>query len=575
MDKSNPFNSFDLLDIRVEEARLLKSGAFRSAQMVSYVIFAAGLLLFITNHWTDAIFWTVITLSMVLVTVLYAKFMAPNGISRSNVTNYLRWHLIITFITGSIWGAFAIYFTNPEAHWQVHIASFFLVSITLGGMMKGAVYRAGYLALLVPSLLPFGLYLLVFGSLYAKVIGFGFFVYSAFGYFMSKPMDSVINDGLVAQINKEAAQKIIDQQNEIERLNEEKIRLMASITHDMTQPLIAQRQYIDKLNAEIEDEEQLGLVGKLEIVQQSQERLLEQLVEHSRFENTEIVVAKRAFSLSSVLDKLISEFSGSADQKSIDIIVKNQNITAYSDPLLVERIVRNFLSNAIKYTQTGGSVTVSSASVDQGVEIMVSDNGAGISSADQERIFDEYVRLDQTRHISGLGLGLSIVHKLTDLIGAKVFIKSEIGKGTDICLVIPHDESNSSDDVNVAPQAVQTPLILVVGANDRDQFGGWENLASSWLWRCFKSETIEAAVSLVSIANLKPDLVILDKVFESDAQLADSVQELSDSSLSGLPIIIADDAVKLPKLMNEDYDIQQIGANFKASDLRKLAEKMI
>jgi signal transduction histidine kinase len=575
MDKSDPFNSFDQLDVRVEEARLLKSGAMRSAQMVSYVIFAAGLLLLITNHWTDAIFWIVVTLSMVLVTLLYAKFKAPEGIARNNVTDYLRWHLIITFITGSIWGAFAIYFTDPEAHWQVHIASFFLISITLGGMMKGAVYRAGYLALLVPSLLPFGLYLLVFGSLYAKVVGFGFFVYAAFGFFMSKPMDSVIHDGLVAQINKEAAQKIIDQQHEIERLNEDKIRLMASITHDMTQPLIAQRQYIDTLNAEITDEKHRGVVSKLEIVQNSQERLLEQLVEHSRFEKTEIVVAKKAFDLGPILDKLVSEFNGSAREKNIEIISENHDLTAYSDPLLVERIIRNFLSNAIKYTPKGGRVKLSCILQNENVEIMVSDNGSGISENDQKRIFDEYVRLDQNKHISGLGLGLSIVHRLSELIGGQVHINSELGKGTDICLLIPH-QSQEKDAGHVdADITVQPPLILVIGTDDREEFGGWENLTSSWLWQCFKSDTIDDAVSIVSIANLNPDIVVLDNVFDEQNELAADLQKLENGPLASVPIILVDDENNPLATKFESETIRTISSSFQASDLRKLAQEMI
>lgn len=575
MDKSDPFNSFDQLDVRVEEARLLKSGAFRSAQMVSYVIIAAALLLFITNHWTDAVFWVAITLSMVVVTVLYAKFMAPEGITRNNVTNYLRWHLIITFITGSIWGTFAIYFTDPEAHWQVHIASFFLISITLGGMMKGAVYRAGYLALLVPSLLPFGLYLLVFGSLYAKVVGFGFFVYAAFGFFMSKPMDSVINDGLVAQINKEAAQKIIDQQHEIERLHEDKIRLMASITHDMTQPLIAQRQYIDMLNAEITDEKQRGVVSKLEIVQNSQERLLEQLVEHSRFEKSEIVVAKKMFDMAPILDKLCSEFNGSAREKGIEITVENQSLTAYSDPLLVERIIRNFLSNAIKYTQNDGQVGLSSKLHDNKVEIMVSDNGPGIGSSDQKRIFDEYVRLDQNKHISGLGLGLSIVHRLSKLIGGEVYINSELGKGTDICLLIPHQNAQNDFEQTGADGPVQSPLILVVGTSDREEFGGWENLTSSWLWQCFKSSTIDDAISIVSIANLHPDVVLLDKVYEDQSELNTDLQKLQNGSLASVPIILVNDENDRWATEASSGNIRTISSDFQASDLRKLAEEII
>ncbi|MEP4341934.1 MAG: HAMP domain-containing sensor histidine kinase [Lentilitoribacter sp.] len=442
-------------------------------------------------------------------------------------------------------------------------------------MMKGAVYRPGYIALLVPALLPFGLYLVVFGTPYAKVVGFGFFVYSAFGYFMSKPMDSVINDGLVAQINKEAAQKIIDQQNEIERLNEDKIRLMASITHDMTQPLIAQRQYIDMLNAEIKNEKQLGLVTKLEVVQKRQERLLEQLVEHSRFEKSEIVVAKQMFNLGAVFEKLILEFTASANEKNIEIVDKTDGINAYSDPLLVERIVRNFLSNAIKYTQAGGTVVISCALSEDDVEIKVSDNGAGITPEDQKRIFDEYVRLDQNRHMSGLGLGLSIVHKLTDLIGGKVHIQSELGKGTDICLVIPLCDFMNENDHSGAAEIVQTPLILVIGSNERDAFGGWENLTSSWLWQCFKSETIEAAITLVSIANLKPTLVIFDKCYQDAEELKTDLQLLSKSELTEVPVIVADKETNLPNYNDTLPTIRFIGQEFKASELRKLAEDLV
>lgn len=575
MDKSNPFNSFDLIDVRVEEARLIKSGANRSAQMVGYVIVAAGVLLLIANRWFDAILWFAITSIMVMVTVFYARQMCKEGIDRSNAMRYLRGHLFITFVTGSLWGTFAIYSTDPTSHVEIHLASFFLICITLGGMMKGAVYRPGYIALLVPALLPFGLYLVVFGTPYAKVVGFGFFVYSAFGYFMSKPMDSVINDGLVAQINKEAAQKIIDQQNEIERLNEDKIRLMASITHDMTQPLIAQRQYIDMLNAEIKDEKQLGLVTKLEIVQNSQERLLEQLVEHSRFEKSEIVVAKQTFNLGAVFEKLILEFTASANEKKIEIVDKTDNINAYSDPLLVERIVRNFLSNAIKYTQIRGTVVLSCALNEDDVEIKVSDNGAGITFEDQQRIFDEYVRLDQNRHISGLGLGLSIVHKLTDLIGGKVHIQSELGKGTDICLVIPQCNSMINDDHSGAAQIVQTPLILVIGSNERDEFGGWENLTSSWVWQCFKSETIDAAINLMSIANLKPTLVIFDKSYDDVDALKTDLQLLSKSQLNEVPIIVASEEINLPNYSDGKTAIRFIDQEFKASELRKLAEGMI
>ena len=132
-----------------------------------------------------------------------------------------------------------------------------------------------------------------------------------------------------------------------------------------------------------------------------------------------------------------------------------------------------------------------------------------------------------------------------------------------------------NDDHSGAAQIVQTPLILVIGSNERDEFGGWENLTSSWLWQCFKSETINAAINLMSIANLKPTLVIFDKSYDDVDALKTDLQLLSKSQLNEVPIIVASDEINLPNYSDTMPAIRFIDQDFKASELRKAAEGMI
>ncbi|MBO6919127.1 MAG: hypothetical protein JJ858_11900 [Rhizobiaceae bacterium] len=116
---------------------------------------------------------------------------------------------------------------------------------------------------------------------------------------------------------------------------------------------------------------------------------------------------------------------------------------------------------------------------------------------------------------------------------------------------------------------------MVVGINDRDEFGGWENLTSSWLWQCFKSNTLNDAITLVSIANLKPNLIVLDNVYNNQNELIVDLQKLENNALAGVPVIISDDQINPDWLLEFSREIRTIVPGFKASDLRKSAEEII
>lgn len=144
--------------------------------------------------------------------------------------------------------------------------------------------------------------------------------------------------------------------------------------------------------------------------------------------------------LQELLDHLHHEYSSHADQKSLDLSID----THLSDPILVthrpylEEIVRNFLTNALKYTERG-RITLRASDTPEGITISVEDTGIGISHADQRRIFDRFYRAEnyQTRQTEGIGLGLYISFKLARKLGADLNLDSQLGSGSTFSIILP------------------------------------------------------------------------------------------------------------------------------------------
>lgn len=427
----------DLTDIRVEEAKLLQANALRSAQIVSVIIILIALLLFFSAGMNLTLIWLASTGTMVLVTILYAKYRLPQGINRSNVFDYLKGHLLVTALTGATWCAFAIYSVDPSSYLSVFITSFFLTTLTLGDMMPGAIYRPAYLTLASVILIPFGMYLILQEDIILKLMGLGFFSYFIFGFTISRRTDDTVAEGIKAAINRENIEKIYAQGKEIERLNEEKARFLAAISHDMSQPLLAQRNFIKSLKTYIDSPEHVELLQNIDAAQLMQEQLHQDLADFIQIGKSDIPVNKMRFDLKQNLEKLVLEFASAADARDIDLSFEVPATYVHTDPILLNRIVRNLLSNAIKFAPINGTVKISIAERNKETCIVISDNGPGIPIDQREQVFKEYVRLDNLTNASGLGLGLSIVKHLTKAIGAKVSLDSNSSGGTDAKLILP------------------------------------------------------------------------------------------------------------------------------------------
>jgi two-component system phosphate regulon sensor histidine kinase PhoR len=227
--------------------------------------------------------------------------------------------------------------------------------------------------------------------------------------------------------------------HDITRLKQlEKIRqdFVANVSHELRTPLTTIKGYTETLLDGALKEEVAPEF--LQIIQKHADRLtkiVEDLLILSKIETKEFQLKVEAISLPNLMDDIIEFVKESAENKKISLS-RNEipsSLVVKADRSRLEQILINLLDNAIKYTPEGGRVVVSAVERDSGeIQFSVEDNGIGISKGDLSRIFERFYRVDKGRskELGGTGLGLSIVKHLVQAHGGRVWVESQMGKGS-------------------------------------------------------------------------------------------------------------------------------------------------
>lgn len=225
---------------------------------------------------------------------------------------------------------------------------------------------------------------------------------------------------------------------EAERANAVKSRFLAAASHDLRQPLQAATLYLSLLTKQAATADQSELCAKMRAPLQVMRSILDALLDISMLD-TGLVTPKRSnFSLASIFERITNDLRPLAYQKGLRFICPETSLVVNSDAALLERIVENLASNAIRYTMEG-SVTVDAERFGDIVRIAVVDTGIGIPDNAREKIFEEYFQYDNpARNIKkGLGLGLAIVKRLALLLNHPIQVKSTVGAGSTFAIDVP------------------------------------------------------------------------------------------------------------------------------------------
>ncbi|WP_153146697.1 ATP-binding protein [Dechloromonas sp. H13] len=240
---------------------------------------------------------------------------------------------------------------------------------------------------------------------------------------------------------RDATLELSAQKDEAERASRAKSRFLAAASHDLRQPLHALALFAADLQRQVRSGnlgELSRLSGQISSSTGALGEMLDSLLDISRLDVAGIQPDIKAFSLNPMLERLASSFRRAAVDRNQALIFQPTRLWAESDPQMVERMVANLLSNALRYTPDGGRILVAVRRRGRNVLIEVRDNGPGIAPEHQAAIFAEFYQIGNAAREQGkgLGLGLSIIDRLARALGIEIRLRSKVGHGTTFGLLI-------------------------------------------------------------------------------------------------------------------------------------------
>lgn len=324
----------------------------------------------------------------------------------------------------------------------------------------------------------------------------------------------------VREVNRELTEEIERRQEteealqaakaEAENANASKTRFLALASHDILQPLNAARLYLEAIEHDQLNEKTHQLITKVDNALDSTENLLSTLLAIAKMEQGALQPKWKHVELNTILQPLIHEYTVLAEQRQLEFRAHTRSgVIVYTDPTYLRRIIQNFLSNAIKYTEHG-RVLLGVRLHGQQVEINVWDTGPGIPEQQHERIFEAFIRYHKGS-TSGVGLGLSVAKRMATQLKCPIRIDSVLGKGSRFSVQIPMGEV--AQVVRQKPASIRqthTGSLHIICVDDNpENLNALKALLEKWGSTCTLFTSTSDALEYAR-ANPKPDGVLLD-----------------------------------------------------------------
>lgn len=442
-------------------------------------------------------------------------FLARGKLLTASSEAKLRHFCVSSFILGLLWAGYLVAFAGSETgDHAIYLSSVLIAGVIAASLTSTSLYLRLYYLFSLPAILAFFAMLTLASDVEHLALGGLMLIF----YAMCSHVAGVLNQRLTESFklrfeNLDVLEELRKQKASAERANQSKSRFLAAASHDLRQPLHALAYFLEAQRLSMDDDPPYA--DKIESTLQSLESLFDGLLDISQLEGGGIEVHPVHFGCSELINKVVSMHDEQARRKGLTILAEQLDFTAYSDPRLVERIIGNIVSNAIRYTDVGAVSIRIAETNDSHLVLTVSDTGRGISDQEIEHIFDEFyqVRQASTDQRQGLGLGLSIVKHLGELLDLKVLVKSEIERGTHFSVVLPKGDAKlvetAEPKLSVQPTELEGKNILLV--EDEAEVREATRVAlERWGCQVVACESGQQAKLCITEQNLKIDFVIAD-----------------------------------------------------------------
>lgn len=328
----------------------------------------------------------------------------------------------------------------------------------------------------------------------------------------------------------EATLGIQREKDAAERATLAKSHFLAAASHDLRQPLHALGLFVAALSQSDAADQEPELVAHIRSATDTLQNLLDAILDISRLDSGTVEPRVRPFALGPLLERIQRSLGLVAEHKGLRFRLRSTQAWVNSDEEMIQRILLNLVSNALRYTHRGGVLLAARVRPDA-VRIEIWDTGSGIPEASRQEIFDEYVQLENPERdrAKGLGLGLAICRRLTDMLKVPLGVRSQPGRGSVFWISLPRVPAEAepvaaSFDAGDELARLDGTVLVV----DRDPLvrAGMETAISGWGARVVLAGNAEQALVRCVEGGTMPDMVICNLNLPGRQNGIDLVQEL-------------------------------------------------
>ncbi len=448
-----------------------------------------------------------------------------------------------TLTAGMIWGAW------PMMFYQLYSTEYLLlISTIFAGMVavsaaSGSIYLPSFLSFSVPLIIPLGITHILSGNDSLVLTGLLLLMFLAVNFFLAARGNRQYRELIRSQFeNVELMERLAEEKQIAERAVIAKSRFLAAASHDLRQPLHAMGLFLSALRHREQEPNKLEIIEDMGKSAEALNGLFNSLLDVSRLDAEIIDFVPKHVAAGDMFDALRVQFMQQTDEKGVQLQVEAGSHVFYSDAILLERVLRNLLSNAVQYTNTG-SITMRCEDDGHGSKrVTVRDSGIGIPSESFEDVFSEYYQLNNPARdrTKGLGLGLAIVRRLCELMDMPLKLESIEGQGTQFQLIVPGgDPAQIEQQVVQRAEPMQANGCRALVIDDEVQvLQSMRYMLEGWGCEVLLAESARDALRVMALSAVNPNIIISDYRLRDNHNGVDAVAAVRESMELDIPAII-------------------------------------
>ncbi|MDR2013733.1 MAG: hybrid sensor histidine kinase/response regulator [Rhodanobacter sp.] len=421
---------------------------------------------------------------------------------------------VICLFGGATWGMASTYLVSTNEFVVVILIHAAVLGVCACAIPAYSTHLPTYLAFLLSANLPF--ILINFNTtkplLQLGIVLLGFFVV-AMGW-LGVISNRSFNRLVLLRLKTEKLANDLDHQRKLaEEASRSKSSFLAAASHDLRQPVHALSLLVGALDTQSLAPPVRALVAQMEESITVIASLFDALLDISKLDAGVIEVRPQAFRIDPIMRRVANEYLAEASAKGLALSMVSTTAAVRSDPVLLERILRNLVSNAVKHTGEG-RVLMGCLREKSHLRVLVLDTGPGIPPEEYGRIFTEFYQLNNPERdrTKGLGLGLAIVRRLANLLAYPLLFKSRVGHGSSFGILVPR--ADSAEEVMAIADESTGPLFttgfFVVIDDESAIRDAMSTLLMSWGHRVIIAASGDDALKILADIHERPDLIVCD-----------------------------------------------------------------